>query len=140
MWNQAISLGDFTHRTTTFTVVANQVNVYGEPLGECCTSPMTGFYRNGCCETGGDDHGVHTVCAVMTAEFLEFSKRMGNDLSTPMPHFNFPGLKPGDKWCLCAARWQEAFEAGMAPNVNLQSTHIRTLEFVELADLEKFAV
>lgn len=101
---------------------------------------MTGFYRNGCCETGGDDHGVHTVCAVMTAEFLEFSKRMGNDLSTPMPHFNFPGLKPGDKWCLCAARWQEAFEAGMAPNVNLQSTHIRTLKFVELADLEKFAV
>jgi uncharacterized protein (DUF2237 family) len=101
---------------------------------------MTGFYRNGCCETGGDDHGVHTVCAVMTKEFLEFSKRMGNDLSTPMPHYQFPGLKPGDKWCLCAARWQEAFEAGMAPNVNLQSTHIRTLEFVELADLEKFAV
>ncbi len=101
---------------------------------------MTGFYRNGCCETGGDDHGVHTVCAVMTAEFLDFSKRMGNDLSTPMPHYNFPGLKPGDKWCLCAARWQEAFEAGMAPNVNLQSTHVRTLEFVELADLEKFAV
>ena len=76
----------------------------------------------------------------MTAEFLDFSKRMGNDLSTPMPHYNFPGLKPGDKWCLCAARWQEAFEAGMAPNVNLQSTHVRTLEFVELADLEKFAV
>jgi uncharacterized protein len=101
---------------------------------------MTGFYRNGCCETGGEDHGVHTVCAVMTAEFLDFSKRMGNDLSTPMPHYNFPGLKPGDKWCLCAARWQEAFEAGMAPNVNLQSTHVRTLEFVELADLEKFAV
>ena len=101
---------------------------------------MTGFYRNGCCETGGDDHGVHTVCAVMTAEFLDFSKRMGNDLSTPMPHYNFPGLKPGDKWCLCAARWQEAFEAGMAPQVNLQSTHVRTLEFVELADLEKFAV
>jgi hypothetical protein len=101
---------------------------------------MTGFYRNGCCETGGDDHGVHTVCAVMTEEFLEFSKRMGNDLSTPMPHYQFPGLKPGDKWCLCAARWQEAFEAGMAPNVNLQSTHIRTLEFVELSDLEKFAV
>ena len=101
---------------------------------------MTGFYRNGCCETGGDDHGVHTVCAVMTAAFLEFSKRMGNDLSTPMPHYNFPGLKPGDKWCLCAARWQEAFEAGMAPSVNLRSTHIRTLELVELADLEKFAV
>ena len=101
---------------------------------------MTGFYRNGCCETGGDDHGVHTVCAVMTAEFLDFSKRMGNDLSTPMPHYNFPGLKPGDKWCLCAARWKEACEAGMAPNVNLQSTHVRTLEFVELADLEKFAV
>jgi uncharacterized protein (DUF2237 family) len=101
---------------------------------------MTGFYRNGCCETGGDDHGVHTVCAVMTEQFLEFSKRMGNDLSTPIPHYQFPGLKPGDKWCLCAARWQEAFEAGMAPNVNLQSTHIRTLEFVELSDLEKFAV
>ena len=114
--------------------------MYGEPLGECCSSPMTGFYRTGSCETGGDDHGVHTVCAVMTEEFLEFSKRMGNDLSTPMPHYQFPGLKPGDRWCLCAARWQEAFEAGKAPNVNLRSTHIRTLEFVELADLEKFAV
>lgn len=120
--------------------MANQVNVYGEPLDECCSSPMTGFYRNGCCETGGDDHGVHTVCAVMTAEFLEFSKRMGNDLSTPMPHYNFPGLKPGDRWCLCAGRWQEAFEAGKAPQVNLRSTHVRTLEFVELTDLEKFAI
>lgn len=125
--------------TATFTTVTKQVNVYGEPLGECCSSPMTGFYRNGCCETGGDDHGVHTVCAVMTTDFLEFSKRMGNDLSTPMPQYNFPGLKPGDRWCLCAARWQEAFEAGMAPRVNLSSTHVRTLEFVDLADLEKFA-
>lgn len=126
--------------TATLPIVTKQVNVYGEPLDECCSFPMTGFYRSGCCETGGDDHGVHTVCAVMTAEFLEFSKRAGNDLSTPMPHYNFPGLKPGDRWCLCAARWQEAFEAGMAPMVNLRSTHVRTLEFVELADLEKFAV
>lgn len=101
---------------------------------------MTGWYRNGCCETGGDDHGVHTVCAIMTEDFLEFSKSKGNDLSTPMPQYNFPGLKPGDKWCLCAMRWQEALDHGMAPLVDLAATHMRTLEFVDLDDLKRFAV
>jgi len=97
---------------------------------------MTGYYRNGCCETGGDDFGVHTVCAVMTDEFLAFSKQAGNDLSTPMPQYGFDGLKAGDKWCLCASRWAEALEAGRAPKVLLESTHAATLEFVSLADLE----
>ncbi len=101
---------------------------------------MTGWFRNGCCETDGSDTGVHTVCAVMTAEFLEFSKSVGNDLSTPMPQYGFPGLQPGDQWCLCAARWQEAFEAGMAPHVLLAATHALTLEFVNLSDLERFAL
>ena len=120
--------------------MTDQPNVYGEPLEECCTSPMTGFYRTGCCETGGDDHGVHTVCAVMTDEFLAYSKDVGNDLSTPMPQYGFPGLKAGDHWCLCASRWQQAFEAGSAPKVNLRATHLHTLEFVNLADLERFAL
>jgi uncharacterized protein (DUF2237 family) len=119
--------------------VTRQVNVYGEPLIPCSTDPMTGWFRNGCCETDGSDTGVHTVCAVMTAEFLEFSKSVGNDLSTPMPQYGFPGLQPGDQWCLCAARWQEAFEAGKAPKVRLAATHAFTLEFVSLADLERFA-
>ncbi len=120
--------------------MTRQVNVYGEPLIPCSTDPMTGWFRNGCCETDGSDTGVHTVCAVMTAEFLEFSKSVGNDLSTPMPQYGFPGLQPGDQWCLCAARWQEAFEAGKAPQVLLAATHAFTLEFVQLADLERFAV
>jgi uncharacterized protein (DUF2237 family) len=120
--------------------VTRQTNVYGEPLVTCSTSPMTGWFRNGCCETDGSDTGVHTVCAVMTAEFLEFSKSAGNDLSTPMPHYGFPGLQPGDQWCLCAARWQEALEAGKAPRVRLAATHALTLEFVNLADLERFAL
>ena len=97
---------------------------------------MTGYYRNGCCETGGDDFGVHTVCAVMTDDFLTFSKNAGNDLSTPMPQYGFNGLKAGDKWCLCASRWAEALEAGQAPKVLLEATHAATLEFVSLADLE----
>jgi uncharacterized protein (DUF2237 family) len=100
---------------------------------------MTGFYRNGLCETGGDDHGVHTVCAVVTDDFLAFSKQAGNDLSTPMPQYGFPGLREGDKWCLCAPRWQEALEAGKAPRVDLAATHMRSLEFVSLADLEQHA-
>jgi len=120
--------------------VTRQANVYGEPLIPCSTDPMTGWFRNGCCETDGSDTGVHTVCAVMTAEFLEFSKSVGNDLSTPMPQYGFPGLQPGDQWCLCAARWQEAFEAGKAPRVRLAATHALTLEFVSLADLERFAL
>ncbi|MFM7336884.1 MAG: DUF2237 family protein, partial [Actinomycetota bacterium] len=115
--------------------LGQQTNVYGEPLEPCNFDPVTGFYLTGCCETGGDDTGVHTVCAIMTAEFLEYSKSVGNDLSTPMPQYGFAGLKPGDQWCLCASRWQQAFEAGNAPKVKLRSTHTLTLEFVSLKDL-----
>lgn len=118
----------------------DQVNVLGEPLQTCCTSPMTGFYRTGCCEVGGDDTGVHAVCAVMTDDFLEFSKAAGNDLSTPMPHFGFPGLKAGDQWCLCAPRWQEAYEAGRAPKVKLRSTHIAAAEFCDMDALRAHAI
>jgi uncharacterized protein (DUF2237 family) len=98
-------------------------NVLGEPLGSCSMDPVTGFFRNGCCETGPEDVGMHTVCAVMTAEFLEFSELVGNDLSTPRPEFGFPGLQPGDRWCLCAPRWKEALDAGVAPPVVLEATH-----------------
>jgi uncharacterized protein (DUF2237 family) len=100
---------------------------------------MTGFYRDGFCRTGAEDAGVHTVCAVMTAEFLQFSRARGNDLSTPRPEFQFPGLKPGDRWCLCAPRWAEALQAGMAPLVVLEATHMQTLEFVDLEDLRRHA-
>ena len=115
-------------------------NVLGEALDVCSIAPMTGFFRDGCCNTGREDVGSHTVCAVMTAEFLEFSKSRGNDLSTPMPEFGFPGLKPGDRWCLCAPRWQEAFEAGQAPRVVLRATHEAALAHCPLADLKRFAV
>jgi uncharacterized protein len=115
-------------------------NVLGEPLDLCSLSPMTGFYRDGCCNTGREDFGSHTVCTVMTAAFLEFSKSRGNDLSTPVPEFGFPGLKPGDRWCLCAPRWQEAFEAGQAPRVVLRATHEGALADCALADLKRFAV
>ena len=101
----------------------------------CCTSPITGFYRDGYCRTGPDDKGLHTVCAVMTEAFLTFSKAQGNDLSTPAPQYQFPGLKPGDHWCLCISRWAEAFAANLAPPVVLESTHIHALEFVSLEDL-----
>ena len=114
-------------------------NVLGGPLAECSVKPLTGFYRDGCCNTGGDDRGVHSVCALMTREFLEFSRGRGNDLSTPMPDFGFPGLKDGDRWCLCAARWREALQAGCAPRVVLAATHERTLDFVSLDDLKKYA-
>ena len=116
-----------------------QTNVLGTELGVCCTSPMTGFYRTGCCESGGDDIGVHAVCVRVTDDFFAFSKEAGNDLSTPMPQYGFPGLKEGDKWCLCASRWAEADEAGMAPLVVLESTHVRALEFIELARLRLHA-
>jgi uncharacterized protein (DUF2237 family) len=119
--------------------MAGAKNVLGEPLKSCCTDPMTGFYRNGRCDTGPGDDGLHTVCVKVTAEFLKFSKARGNDLSTPIPEYGFPGLKPGDRWCLCAARWKEAFEAGMAPQVRLGSTHISTLEFVSLEELTEYA-
>ena len=115
-------------------------NVLGEPLEGCSLQPVTGFFRNGCCDTSREDVGSHTVCAVMTAEFLAFSKASGNDLSTPMPEYGFPGLKPGDRWCLCAPRWQEAFAAGQAPRVALRATHEGALEHCALADLKRFAV
>ena len=115
-------------------------NVLGEPLDVCSITPMTGFYRDGCCNTGQEDIGSHTVCAVMTGAFLDFPKSRGNDLSTPMPELGFPGLKPGDRWCLCASRWQEAFEAGQAPRVVLRATHNRALAHCSLVDLKRFAV
>jgi uncharacterized protein (DUF2237 family) len=115
-------------------------NVLGKPLQGCCTSPMTGFYRDGFCHTGPGDTGLHTVCAVMTGEFLEFSRARGNDLSTPVPEYDFPGLKPGDRWCLCVTRWVEAFNAGQAPSVVLEATHIHALEFVPLEALRAHAV
>lgn len=115
-------------------------NVLGTALVPCCTSPMTGFYRDGCCNTGAGDMGVHVVCAQMTPEFLAFTKAQGNDLSTPVPAFQFPGLKPGDRWCLCAARWQEALEAGVAPPVMLEATHATAVEHVALADLKQHAL
>ena len=112
------------------------LNVLGTQLEPCSLDPMTGFYRNGCCDTGSEDQGVHVVCAVMTEEFLSFSKERGNDLSTPMPEFDFPGLKAGEQWCLCVTRWAEALEAGKAPPVVLEATHIHALEFVSLEDLQ----
>jgi len=115
-------------------------NVLGGPLETCSIKPMTGFFRNGCCDTGAEDRGSHTVCVVMTAEFLAFSKGQGNDLSTPMPEYGFPGLKPDDRWCLCAPRWQEALAAGRAPRVALRATHEGALEFCSLADLKRYAV
>jgi len=115
-------------------------NVLGEPLETCSISPKTGFTRSGDCETGPDDLGSHTVCARVTQDFLAYSKDRGNDLVTPVPAFDFPGLKPGDRWCLCAARWQEAFEAGCAPRVALRSTHEGALEVCKLADLKRHAI
>lgn len=115
-------------------------NVFGEPLLACSASPMTGFFRNGCCDTGPGDVGSHTVCAVMTREFLEFSRQKGNDLSSPIPEFGFPGLKPGDRWCLCAPRWKEAFDAQQAPRVVLRATHEGALEYCSLTELKKLAV
>ena len=115
-------------------------NVLGGKLGVCSMNPLTGFYRNGCCSTGPEDAGSHTVCIVVTDEFLEFSKAQGNDLSTPRADWGFDGLKDGDRWCLCAMRWLEALIAGAAPNVVLGSTHIRALEIIELSTLEDFAV
>ena len=117
-----------------------QKNVLGGELESCCTSPMTGFYRDGHCSTDDSDHGSHTVCARMTEEFLAFSKRTGNDLSTPHPEFGFPGLKPGDKWCVCVSRWEDAFLAGVAPRIVLAATHERALDVVELEELKAHAL
>ena len=116
------------------------LNVLGGELVPCSNAPMTGFFRNGCCETGPEDVGLHTVCAVMTAEFLAFSKAAGNDLTTPMPQYGFPGLKPGDRWCLCAPRWKEALDAGAAPKVVLEATHEETLAIMPLGVLKDYAV
>ena len=116
------------------------VNVLGETLESCSTAPMTGFFRNGACDTCNQDQGSHTVCAVMTAEFLAFSKYVGNDLSTPRPEFGFAGLNPGDSWCLCASRFLQAHDEGCAPQVSLSSTHMRALDIVPLNVLEQYAV
>ena len=115
-------------------------NVLGEPLQPCSFEPLTGFYRDGCCHTGPGDRGLHTVCMQATAEFLQFSREAGNDLTTPVPEYAFPGLKPGDQWCLCVTRWQEALEADCAPRVVLAATHISALEFVLLEDLKRHAL
>ena len=114
-------------------------NVLGTELQSCSTQPLTGFYRDGCCNTGASDEGMHLVCAEMTEDFLRFSKLKGNDLSTANPPFDFPGLKDGDRWCLCVLRWKEAYQAGMAPLVNLLATHISTLEFIDLEVLKEYA-
>ena len=115
-------------------------NVLGTELQSCSEDPMTGFYRDGCCNTGAEDRGLHTVCVRVNAEFLGFSRSVGNDLSTPMPQYSFPGLQPGDQWCLCAARWKEAYDAGCAPNVILESTHMSTLEFASLEQLQEHSI
>lgn len=115
-------------------------NVFGEPIQPCSLSPITGWYRNGCCDTGPGDYGMHVVCTEVTEEFLEFSREAGNDLSTPVPEYGFPGLKPGDRWCVCVTRWKEAYEAGVIAPVVLEATHISALEFVSLEELREHAV
>ncbi|MGF1563414.1 MAG: DUF2237 family protein [Geminicoccaceae bacterium] len=115
------------------------LNVLGEPLEDCSHDPLTGFFRNGCCATGPQDRGLHVVCAEVTDDFLRFSAARGNDLVTPRPEFGFPGLRAGDRWCLCAARWQEAFDAGCAPKVRLRATHQAALQIIALDDLKRFA-
>ena len=118
----------------------NAKNVLGEPLIICCENPLTGFYRNGRCDTGPEDHGVHTVCVRATSEFLRYSASMGNDLSTPIPEFGFPGLTDGDRWCLCLSRWKQAYDAKVAPQIYLASTHEVSLDLVPLEVLIEFAV
>ena len=117
-----------------------QKNVLGTDLEICGTDPVTGFFRDGCCNTGAGDVGTHTVCAIVDDQFLEFSKSKGNDLSTPRPEYGFKGLKNGDQWCLCAMRWEEARQAGCAPRVKITSTNIKTLEFVRLEHLKEYQV
>lgn len=118
----------------------NATNVLGGALESCCTDPMTGFFRDGTCNTGAGDVGAHIVCAQVTDEFLQFTRSRGNDLSTPRPQFDFPGLKPGDRWCLCALRWKEALDAGVAPPVVLAATHASALEYMSLDELKRHAV
>tara|TARA_B100001175_G_scaffold274713_1_gene249148 strand:- start:122 stop:499 length:378 start_codon:yes stop_codon:yes gene_type:complete len=118
----------------------DQLNIFNEPLEACSFDPVTGFFRSGCCETSEQDTGSHTVCAIMTEEFLQFSKSKGNDLSTPVPAFDFPGLNSGDRWCLCAARWLEAYEANSAPSIIAKATHIRALEIIPMEVIKEFAL
>ena len=118
----------------------DQLNIFHESLEECSINPLTGFLRTGCCETNDNDQGTHTVCALMDREFLQFSFNQGNDLITPMPEYNFPGLKPGDKWCLCANRWLEAFDAGVAPRIFAKSTNLKTLDIISMDKIKKFAL
>ena len=117
-----------------------QFNIFNEPLEACSFDPVTGFFRSGCCETSEQDTGSHTVCAIMTEEFLKFSKSKGNDLSTPVPAFDFPGLNSGDRWCLCAARWLEAYEAGSAPSIIARATHRRALEIIPMEVMKEFSL
>lgn len=127
-------------KVTNMQKQAESLNVFGEPLEACSDNPRTGFYRDGCCNTGVEDAGDHVVCAQMTASFLEFSSACGNDLSTPRPEAGFAGLKPGDCWCLCALRWQEAFEAGVAPPIFLKATHQRALDMINIETLKQHAI
>ena len=120
--------------------IAQSLNVFGQPLELCCDNPKTGFYRDGFCNTSSIDLGTHVVCAEMTKEFLDYTKSKGNDLSTPNPIYDFPGLKPGDCWCLCALRWKEAYEAGVAPNVKLEATHDKALEYLTMNQLIEKAI
>ena len=120
--------------------IAQSLNVFGQPLELCCDNPKTGFYRDGFCNTGSIDLGTHVVCAEMTKEFLDYTKSKGNDLSTPNTIYDFPGLKPGDCWCLCALRWKEAYEAGVAPNVKLEATHDKALEYLTMNQLIEKAI
>lgn len=118
----------------------DSLNVFEEPLEDCGEDPMSGFYRDGCCNTGDDDAGSHTVCILATQEFLEYSRFKGNDLSTPIPEFEFPGVSPGDSWCLCAARWWEAYNQGMAPRVYLRRTHKKALDVIPMDVLREYAI
>ena len=118
----------------------DQLNIFNEPLEACSFDPVTGFFRSGCCETSEQDTGSHTVCAIMTEEFLKFSKSKGNDLSTPVPAFDFPGLNSGDRWCLCAARWLEAYEAGSAPSIIARATHRRALDIIPMEVMKEFSL
>lgn len=120
--------------------MATAKNVLGTPLQTCSTKPLTGFYRNGCCDTGADDVGLHLVCTQVTAEFLAHQREIGNDLSTPYPMYGFPGLRPGDRWCVCVERWKQSLQAGVAAPVVLEATHISTLEYVDLEDLQRHAI
>ena len=120
--------------------IYTSINVYGKELAICCDNPKTGFFRNGSCDTCTEDIGMHTVCVLLTKEFLEFSKKAGNDLSTPRPEFDFPGLKPGDRWCLCAMRWKEAKEQNIAPPLFLEATHQETLKIISLMELQQFVM